>query len=253
MLRKYEKIHPLSISPLLRGRKWGLFRNFVANQSGITLVLAIIMLFSVTFISFMLSTIIIREIKTARLILKTEPAISAANSGGEVGLYQFLGGTGGVNTTGSLVESSATYQVVADLYDNPYNFSLNVESAAVVKVPLYDAENPDNQNADYGSVTIKNISGWPIKVEIFSWSDPANAFCQSPAIVGGGEYTCSALNRLDDRYLLVINLIPGAKDAIGQITATNNAGQPKGLPSDSPTLMVTGTNGDVQRKLEIKL
>lgn len=220
------------------------------KQAGVTLVVAIVMLASVTFISFSISSIVIREIGSARLILKTEPAISAANAGGEVGLYQLLRETGVISPSGNLGQSSVSYQVTTKLYDNPYVFSIPAGGQA--DIALYDPTNFNNTAADYGSVTItNNFSSHPLNYTISSWSDLAAAIC-SGNIGSGQTAPVCPLGNPDDRY--IITLVPtGNAAASGQITATNNAGQAKGVPADFPSLSVTGVNGDVQRKIQINL
>ena len=39
----------------------------------------------------------------------------------------------------------------------------------------------------------------------------------------------------------------------GQMDTTNAGGQAKGVPAISPTIVVTGTLNDVQRKIEVNL
>ena len=63
-----------------RIRTFVLFRNFVSEE-GVTLVISIVMLGTLTFISFGLSTVILREIQASRLILTSEPAFAGANAG----------------------------------------------------------------------------------------------------------------------------------------------------------------------------
>src|SRR3989338_3467877 len=177
---------------------WKLFENWKlkignSSQSGVTLIIAIIMLAAVTFISFSLSAVILREINAARLILKTEPAISAANAGGEVGLYKLMRNLGQTATSGQTPQSGSSYQVVPDLYDDPYVFS--VVAGAVIKVGLYNPENVSDEDADYGRVTLtNNTSGsGPLKVTIYSWSDSEDpiASCNGVTVVDGSSFSCS--------------------------------------------------------------
>lgn len=227
------------------------------GQSGVTLVISIILLASVTFISFALSTLILREIGAARLILRTEPAISGANAGGEVAIYRLFRESGNVAATGgTLSQSGAVYDIVADLYDNPYLFSIPPNKT--ISVGLYDPENPNNQVTGYGSVTItNNAGGSTIRISLVSWSDPGTELCGLTISAGAAPYTCPSLSSLDDRYLLTIENIPGcpACNATGQVRALDDGTppQPKGVPSDSPTLQVTGTSGEVERKIEINI
>ena len=225
----------------------------IANrQEGVTLIIAVIMLAAVTFISFSLSAVILREINAAQLILKTEPAISAANAGGEVGLYRLMRGLGQTSVAGSTPQSGATYQVDSDLYDDLYLFF--VEEGEVIRVGLYNAEDISDQNADYGRVLLNNYSSrsGPLKVTVYSWSDSGNpiASCDGATVVSGDSLSCS-LDKPDDRYIVEIEAL--GQDVRGEISAFNNAGTSKGVPANVPTLEVTGRNLDVFRKIEINL
>lgn len=222
-------------------------------EDGVTLVISIVLLASVTFITFALSTLLLREIGATRLILLTEPALSGANAGGEVGLFRLFREVGSVGTSGQLQQSGASYEIVPDLYDDPYLFT--VAPQATITVGLYDAENPANKATGYGSVTIINnniLTSRPINVTIVSWADPSTILCGFNLGVGQSQ-TCSALNSMDDRYLITITNTANSGNATGQIQAFDESGQPKGVPSASPDLQVTGRSGQVQRKIEIIL
>ncbi len=226
------------------GASGGQFQR--SNQRGVTLVVAIVMLATVTFISFSIATVMIREIVSARLILKTEPAISGANAGGEIGLYLLFREVGGTNVSGPLGLSGANYNVVSELYENPYYF--NIPAGSDARIGLYDAENFANPNTGYTSVTITNNTSAqsnPVKVDIFTFAN-VNAVLYSVTL-GTGQNQSFPLNDIDDRYLIVITPT-GNFAASGQITA-----EPNGIPSDAPTITSTGTFGEVQRKIEINL
>ena len=224
-----------------------------SREDGVTLIIAVIMLAAVTFISFSLSAIILREINAAQLILKTEPAISAANAGGEVGLYRLMRDLGQTGSTGSTPQSGASYQVDPDLYDNIYLFSAEEDES--IRVGLYNAEDVSAQNTDYGSVTITNyVSGpsSPFKVTVYSWSDSGNpiASCDGVTVDTSSSWSCP-LNKSDDRYIVEIEAL--GQDVQGDLRAFDNNNDPKGIPADTPNLEVTGRNLDVLRKIEINL
>ena len=222
-----------------------------ARQQGVTLIMAIVMLAVTTFISFSLSVIVVREIKGARLVLQTEPAISGANAGGEVGLYQYTRQTGFTTLSGSLPQSGVDYEIKTELFDDPYLVNSNTEPA---KVSLYDPVNPDNQNADYKTVTVKN-TGSPssIRFRVFSWSDPVNPVCNWTTVPSGQSRTCNNLTAADDRYVVEIEKEGASTIVIAEVTTTNELNQSKGVPSNSPVIEVTGKHLEVQRKIEINL
>lgn len=215
-----------------------------SKESGVTLILAVVMLAAITFVSFSLSTIVIREIGGARVLLKTEPAISGALAGGEVGLYQLMRELGGTTTSGSTSPGGASYQVVSDFYDDPYLFT---STGTQVVVGLFNVENPNNRNPGYQSITIQNNGGsTPIKVNVISWSDPGNPVV-ADVVLSGGSILQRDLSRVDDRYLVVMEPVVAGSFA-GSLSAPS-----LGVPSDNPGIDVTGINQDVRRKIEINL
>ena len=226
-------------------------------EAGITLVMSIVMLATVTFVSFALSTIIIREIAAARVILRTEPAIAGANSGGEIGLYRLFRGISGSAVTGSVSSGGAGYIVTTDYYDNPYLFQ--AVSGQEITVALYDAENQENKSTGYTSVTISNNSGsQPIKTRVVTWSwveytgQQRNPEQCPEMTTPAGQYRACTLNAADGRYVIYIQPTGGGS-ANGSVTAAGGSPTNGGIPADSPSLDVTGTGNGVQRKIQIKL
>mgnify|MGYP001592188660 CR=1 FL=1 len=215
------------------------------NQSGITLLVAVVLLAAVTFISFSVSTIIIREIQSGRLTLRSEPALSAANSGGEIGLYRLFRGESPVNTEGTFSGSNVSYEVAAQLYVSNYSFQVN-PGPEVAVVALYFVEDIEKITGNYDSVTISlQSSSGPANFRIVNWTSAETNIYNGPLFVGAnGPYL---LNSSDDRYVIYI-LPTGTSKVKGSISA-----EPLGVPSDSPTLDVKGTNGPVQRRIEITL
>lgn len=217
-----------------------------ANQGGVTLVIAVVMLAAVTFISFAISTVIIREIGAAQLILRTEPAISGANSGGEIALYRLLRELGGTTTSGTTPQSGASYEVSPRLYVNPYSFSIN--DGRELRIGLFDAERSTKKTGNYQSSSVQNLGSGPFRVTIFSWSDTATPICPTQMLVQGSSMSCPLNHPTDDRYIVVI--APTANQAAGEIRATREDGS-LGVPADRPEMEVVGRSGNVQRKLEI--
>lgn len=217
------------------------------NQEGVTLVVAVVLLAAVTFVSFSISTVIVREIGSARLVLRTEPAISGANSGGEIGLFRLLRETGGSSASGSTPQSGASYQVTSNLYDDPYEFSIT--DGAKIRIGLFDAETTTKQTNNYQSVMVTSTANNPFKVAVYSWNDTKNSYCAKQTISQNGQYSCG-LNAVDDRYIIEIE--PSGNNAAGQISATRDNGS-RGVPSDSPEMDVLGQSGNVQRKIKIDL
>lgn len=226
--------------------------NRNSSQDGITLVISIVMLAAVTFVSFALSAIIIREIGVARVILRTEPAISAANSGGEVAMYQLFRGSGNIPTSGEVSQNGTTYQIVTNLYNDNYFFQAS--GGQQISVALYDPANPDSKITNFDSYTITNDAGsQPIQTSVVSWSDADHPFCIQTIPNGSSPYTCDELNRPDDRYVIYIQPQGGpTKTSTGQITAQDKNDEVIGIPADYPTLDITGSSNGVQRKIQIR-
>ena len=230
------------------------YKLITDNQSGVTLVISMIMLGTVTFISFSLATVALREIKTARLILASEPAISGANAGSEVGLYKFIRSFGNVGVANPpLPQSGASYTVVSDLYDDPFLFT--VAAGKTINVGLYDAEQINNQTSrPYGSVQISLTSGGSVKVTVYSWSTPGSpvAGCNNRTVTSGNSpLTCTPLNGADKRYVVSIT-DNGGSGASGNVKGFAGDGSPQGVPSDAPVLDITSTSGKTERKIHIK-
>lgn len=236
------------------------------TQEGVTLVISIVMLAAVTFVSFSLSALILRGIVGARLLLKSEPALSAANSGGEVGLYRFQRAQGSLDISqGTLSQSTATYDLASDLYDDPYLLTSDAVSCGDTTafwIPLFDPANWQNTAANYGSVTINNTGQCPFRFRVFSFGNSEIILCNTATVgVGSGQKTCNNLSGVatqegsDDRYILEITPNGSASQIFGAtITAkTNDLVTSRGVPSDSPTLRVIGKSGEVQRKIEIEI
>ncbi|TSA45722.1 hypothetical protein D4R52_01915 [bacterium] len=225
-----------------------------SNEDGVTLIMAIVILSVVTFISFALSTLVLREIGIAKVAIRTEPAISAANAGGEIGYYRFIRGKGSVDTTGSTPYSGGSYAVTSQLYSNPYIFNIAPAGGGANQAVryLYDPLYPNNPSADFGSVTVTNTGNKPFAITVYSLADLANPICPKTSNLNRNESTTCNLNSpVDDRYSVVFDW-NGNSTIAGQMTATNSAGAAKGVPADVPGLSVTGTNGDIQRKIQIE-
>ena len=138
-----------------------------ASQSGVTLIISIVLLAAITFISFVLSVIVIREIGATRTTLRSEPAIAAASAGGEIGMYRFLREKKNeISPTGTTPRSGATYTIETDLYDNPYPFLIQSTTTPIINIALFDADDIDNKNAGYESLTFKNNGPQSLKIKI---------------------------------------------------------------------------------------
>ena len=108
-----------------------------------------------------------------------------------------------------------------------------------------------NAALDYGTLAINGLSG-TVNITVYSYGDIFNAMACSGSAVPGSTFSC-VLSSTDDRYLVVVDPSNDFTDLTGQMDTTNAGGQAKGIPSISPTIVVTGTLNDVQRKIEVNL
>ena len=224
-------------------------QNPKSSESGITLVVSLIILASVTFISFVLSSIIIREIIAARLLTQTEPAISAAEGGAEITAYTYMRSLGDPPSNCPAMQNGGQCQVSPNLYDNPLRIT---DPSPVVSAGLYDANNPNNQTLAYRSVKVENFpSAGPVAVTVVSFADPGTPLCSDT--VQPNDFMICNLPGPDFRTLITMDWGTGGTDR-GKITAfdQNNAqGSSVGIPSAQPSFDITGSLGQVQRKIRI--
>ncbi len=221
--------------------------QFSKDEEGVTLIISIVLLAAVTFISFSISTIAIREIGVSRLILRTEPAFAGANSGGEVGLYKLLRETGGTTGSGSLSLSGASYVLTSKLYDNdPSPFAIT--TGEVFNIALYNPENTSDKSQFYESFVVTNTGQNAFRVSVVSWSTPKTEFCRQTVPPGQSTPTCTLVFAGDGRYLISID--PSGQAAAGTLSALHSDGS-RGVPATTPTLDVTGTSGSVERRIKI--
>ena len=218
-------------------------------QDGVTLLIAIILLSSVLFISFSLSSVVLREIGATRQVLQTEPAISGSDAGSEVGLYAVLRQTGLFQKEETLPHSRVAFDFQTDQFDSPYEFS--IPAGSILEVRLYEPEDPANAALDYGTLSITGLSG-TADITVYSYGDIFNALACSSSAGSGTPFSCS-LSSADDRYLVVVDPSNDLAPLTGFMDTSNAGGLAKGVPSISPTIVVTGTLNDVQRKIEVNL
>lgn len=236
MLRKYKKI---------------------SNQSGVTIVIAMILLAGVVFASFTMASIILRDVKSARVIQDSEPAITGAYAGGETALFSLQRDIANLRVSDVSVSAGGTvYDVIPDLTDDP--FSYVVTGAQDVYVNFYNPEDPEIQDTGIRSFTITNDTGSRrVDVEVVSWGNPQAILCSFTDITDtepSNTRTCSNLSGPDYRYQLTIRASGGgAGTAAGTIRAFDASGAPVGIPSATPTFDVSGTLGDAQRRIRINL
>ncbi len=223
-----------------------------SSQSGVTLIVAVVMLAAVSLASFTLSSIILRDIKSATLIKNSTTAIAGAYSGSEVGLYRLQRNLGGVSMTNqTLSESGASFDVIADLTDDPLPVSA-ITTAGDTVINLYNVENVDATDTGIRSITVTNTGTRPLRVNVLSWADASNIICPWPSIPSGQSRTCSGLTGPDFRFQLLLQ-VNGTGTGTASIQAFTAGGVPVGLPSTSPMFDATGRLGQTNHRIRIRL
>ena len=223
------------------------------HQDGVTIVVAIILLATIAFISFSLSTIVLRGIRTSQVLQDTELALAGANAGGEVGTFRFQRNAGGLNLSDVTLPSNngTTFSVVPDLTDPQYNFSIS--SPNTVYINLYNADDINSQDPGFRSITVTNSSGNNIQADVYNWAD-----VQSPVpgctyiLIAGQSQTC---NVNAGRYQVGVQ-ISGSGSATGNVRGSsdiNGGGAIISIPSESPVLEIIGKKYQVQRRIHIDL
>lgn len=222
--------------------------NTENRQSGVTLLLSILILGAIMIIIFAVSAITINELKTSGDLTRTEPAITAAGASTEDSLYLAVRGLGTVpDCTSPIVDNSfingAITNTCADYYySNPYSFVL--ASLAQNSFYLY---NPADQtvNPGYTGVSVIMSNGTVASV----W------FCQfSVSSCGSGAptYTLTSgspsvnISGLDpaQKYTLIITNTNSTDSETFSMT-----GVPRGLPSGITVIQSTGSFRGATRKI----
>lgn len=219
------------------------------KQRGVTLLLSLLILGSITVIIFGIAAVTMNEIKTSSDLGRTEPAITAASASTEDSLYLLVRGLGTLASCSSpTIDNSfgngASTSTCADYYySNPYSFSLT--SLGSQYFYLY---NPTNQtgNPGYTAVSLTMTNGNTAQVWFCGFS-------VSNCGAGAANYTLSTgsptvnISGLDptQRYTLVVKNTDSANSEVFSLTGT-----PQGLPSGVTTIKSTGSFRGTTRKIQ---
>ncbi len=218
------------------------------RQEGVTIIIAIILLATISFISFSLSTLILRGIQFARVLQNSELALSGANSGGEISIFRFQRNAGSISVTNSPLANGALF----DVYPNLTTFSYTdaVLSGVQSIINLYDANNINVTDPGFRSVKITNTGSPAIKADVFSWSDSTTNLCSFNNITSGNFRTC-ALGA--DRYQIIVQLQGGGSQSSVSVEGFDSGGAPIGIATQDPTIEIVGKTSDVQRRIRVDL
>ena len=131
------------------------FQRPNSNEAGVTLLLAVLILASLTLSALAIAGFAVQEIRASRAVALAEPAISAAETAGEQGLWAIKRNSSLINcTAGLLSQNLGTNTVVSSCKSyGTATFALQANTPFVFY--LYD---PNNINGDI------DLSGFP-----YSW------------------------------------------------------------------------------------
>ncbi len=230
-------------------------RGKTLRESGVTLLLSLLVLASIMAVVLSFAAIVINEIRSSGELIKTGPAVTAAYAGAELGLYYAVRGVGNYSTncsspTTTQFSNGAALSSCLNYYlPNPENLTLqpNDEQDYYLYDPINQSGNPG-----YTNLQITLNSGQDATINFCSWSavDCANAPDLSSAAISAGQtWSSGALNPSNSYQLIVFN---GSKISNFTISDSNVSGN-AGLPSGTTLILTTGSNGDVTRKIQTSL
>ncbi len=223
-----------------------------SRQSGVTIVIALVLLATIGFISFSLSTVVLRSIRFSRVLQNSEIALAGANSGSEVSLFRFQRNIGNIGVINSPLQSGASYDVLPNLSIEIYTQAVSQGQPAYIN--LYDPENINSTAPGFQTVRITNAGPNNVDIDVIPWSNAGTITC-SFSNVGSTSRTCPTSGVLPpDRYQIFVRMhSSGNQSATVRVTATGAGGQAKGIPSRTPSIDVVGKISDVKRKIRVDL
>jgi hypothetical protein len=224
--------------------------DFRENEKGVTLLLSILVLSAITAIVFSIAAIAANEVRTSNDLVKSEPAITAAEAGAEDLLYYSVRGVGAYSTDCSAPSTTTLNGLTLSYCSNPYfadpyDFTLAGPSGEK-DFYLYNPITP-GAAPGYSNISVTLASGSSAVVNICSWTA---ANCASSADVASlslttGQTLSQALSPgVANGYQLVFLNSNSTSDEF-IVTTT-----PTGMPSGTATIQTTGSNYGVTRKLQ---
>lgn len=230
--------------------------KIIHKEEGITLLLSIMVLASIIAVVLSFGTIALNEVKTSGELIKTEPALTSAEAGAELGLFESIRGVGGISSncsspTVSTFSNGVSLSSCENYYlPNPNNLSMLANSEQD-----YYLYNPTNQSPNsapgYQSISIYMGSGSSATIDLCTWTDGncTGAPDVSSAVINNGGTWSSNLNPSFKYQLIIFNGSQPASFIISDTNTNNNVG----LPSGTTLIQTSGSNGDVTRKVETSL
>ena len=209
------------------------------QEAGITLLLAVLIVATLSIITTTVAFLAIQDIRQSRAVLYTEPALVAAQTGAEDAVWNLKRGVGTLNTCPS--NSTAAISSARTIYCKTYGAAtLNIQAGTPLTLYLYD---PNNINGDidlksmspgpYNTLYITNLSPSYTITANLTRLDGTPIGPQPVSVSPGDTQTVSGLNGIagnDNRMQLVIQ---------SSVNATVSVNTDQGMPA-YPTIDATG-------------
>ncbi len=137
--------------------------NNLKNQSGVTLLISILVMSGLALISLAVGTFAIQELRASRADIVSEPAIAAAETAGEQGLWAIKRNTTLINCNSGQTAANLSNGAVVNSCKSYGSATINLKANTPLAIFLYD---PNNINGDidllgypYNNLTVVHQSG----------------------------------------------------------------------------------------------
>jgi hypothetical protein len=114
-----------------------------ANQAGVTLLIAVLILAGLTLISLSIATFTIQELRASRAIILSEPAIGAAESASEAGIWAIKRNTALIDCTSGTTSSTLTNNSAVSTCKSYGAATLEIKAGVALEFYLYDPNDPN--------------------------------------------------------------------------------------------------------------
>ncbi len=259
------------------------------GEAGVTLLLSILILSAVMAIAFSIATILLVEVRVSGELVRTEPAIYAANGITEEALFTVRRGyprcvsNCGTNFSYSKSLGSTAMQSQENLFNDPIlNDTLPSTAVSVTSAKRYALYDPSdiNRPSGFGQIKVKYKAGFSGQIHVYvcQFTAPQNfqstdspPDCnnisssdmlyknQGPTSQNQGLSSdqMTATMTLDpnkqQELIIFADTSPSVNRAI-QIQAFDGSGSPKGLPYFGETVVdINAQSGNVTRSVRVKI
>lgn len=215
------------------------------GEEGITLMLAILILSAITAIAFSLASIIFIEIRASGDVMRTEPALYAAQSVTEEAFYQYKRYVPEEKMSVTKCEPVALRvcglpDIAVDMsgtkpVERKFDVSPRIDTVLpnITRTYLFvDPENPNSYEQAYSEIGVKNLdNGYnaELEVRLDKFDETGGASFPAPideTIYPGGPQASYAIPRGDTgQYQLTVRNASMDKSALAQISATDIDGR----------------------------